>query len=186
MINTFVVVHLAYAGLQDRTDLICFSRSNLFGATAPQEWMVIPAKDKSGRAVLGSYGAGGWFGCGDFESTEEKSLPPMLEAAIPVLAVTETTAGCFACFSLKAAMMARSSSDFPVPGQRKIRTTGHECERWWRFNTWKKATPAAPVKKTLFPWFTTMSNTPRCSPLSGTDLPSPSSALQERALGGEK
>ena len=48
-----------------------------------------------------------------------KNAPPMFEAAIPVLAVTETTAGFFACFFLRAAMIARSSSDFPVPSRRK-------------------------------------------------------------------
>ena len=43
----------------------------------------------------------------------------MFEAAIPVLAVTETTAGFFACFFLRAAIIARRSSDFPVPAQPK-------------------------------------------------------------------
>ena len=41
----------------------------------------------------------------------------MFDAAIPVLAVTETTAGFFACFFLRAAIIARSSNDFPVPGR---------------------------------------------------------------------
>ena len=49
----------------------------------------------------------------------EKNVPPIFEAAIPVLAVTETTAGFFACFFFRAAMIARSNNDFPVPGQCK-------------------------------------------------------------------
>ena len=48
-----------------------------------------------------------------------KNVPPIFEAAIPVLAVTETTPGFFICFFLSAAMIARRSSDFPVPGQQK-------------------------------------------------------------------
>ena len=48
-----------------------------------------------------------------------KNVPPMFEAAIPVLAVTETTPGFFTCFFLRAAMIARSSNDFPVPSQQK-------------------------------------------------------------------
>ena len=39
----------------------------------------------------------------------------MLEAAIPVLAVTDTTSGFFACLLLSAAMIAFKSKDFPVP-----------------------------------------------------------------------
>ena len=50
---------------------------------------------------------------------EVKNIPPMFEAAIPVLAVTETTSGFFMCFFLRVAMIARSSNDFPVPGQQK-------------------------------------------------------------------
>ena len=49
----------------------------------------------------------------------EEGVPPIFEAAIPVLAVTETTAGFFTCFFLRAAMIARSRSDFPVPGRPK-------------------------------------------------------------------
>ena len=58
------------------------------------------------RKGLRTWGSGG-----------PKNVPPMFEAAIPVLAVTETTAGFFACFFLRDAIIARSSSDFPVPGQ---------------------------------------------------------------------
>lgn len=50
----------------------------------------------------------------------EKNAPPMFEAAIPVLAVTEITAGSFTCFLLSEEIMALSSSDFPVPGQPKM------------------------------------------------------------------
>jgi hypothetical protein len=39
----------------------------------------------------------------------------MFEAAIPVLAVTEITAGSLACFFLKAEIMALSNRDFPLP-----------------------------------------------------------------------
>ncbi len=44
-------------------------------------------------------------------------MPPMLEAAIPVLAVTETTSALFACFFLRAVIMALRSKDFPVPAR---------------------------------------------------------------------
>lgn len=40
----------------------------------------------------------------------------MFEAAIPVLAVTDTTSGLFACLRRRADMMALSSRLFPVPG----------------------------------------------------------------------
>jgi len=40
----------------------------------------------------------------------------MFAAAIPVLAVTETASGWLSYFFSKAAMIARSSSDFPHPG----------------------------------------------------------------------
>ena len=58
----------------------------------------------------------------------------MFEAAIPVLAVTETTAGFFACFFLRAAMIARSSNDFPVPSQhkRQIGERAREIYKRWR------------------------------------------------------
>jgi hypothetical protein len=49
------------------------------------------------------------------------NVPPIFEAAIPVLAVTETTAGFFVCFFLREAIIARSKSDFPVPVQPKTR-----------------------------------------------------------------
>jgi len=48
-----------------------------------------------------------------------KNVPPMFEAAIPVLAVTEMTPGFFTCFFLRVAMIVWSSNDFPVPGQQK-------------------------------------------------------------------
>jgi len=93
----------------------------------------------------------------------------MFEAAIPVLAVTETTAGFFACFFLRAAIIARSSSDFPVPSRQKytklVAANAGELGRLWM---WTTHVPAAPVKKTFFPSSTTISNTLFCSSFSGT------------------
>lgn len=45
----------------------------------------------------------------------DSAAPPMLDAAIPVLAVTEIASGFFACFLRRAEIIARSSNDFPVP-----------------------------------------------------------------------
>jgi uncharacterized protein YbjT (DUF2867 family) len=45
----------------------------------------------------------------------------MLEAAMPVLAVTETASGLDACFFLSAIMMAFKSKDFPVPFHDNVR-----------------------------------------------------------------
>jgi hypothetical protein len=49
----------------------------------------------------------------------------MLEAAIPVLAVTETTSGLDACFFLSAVMMALKSKDFPVPTKEAASSSTH-------------------------------------------------------------
>lgn len=46
------------------------------------------------------------------------SVPPILEAAIPVDAVIEMTSGVLACFLWRAEIIARSRSDFPVPKTR--------------------------------------------------------------------
>ncbi|KAK3899503.1 hypothetical protein C8A05DRAFT_18062 [Staphylotrichum tortipilum] len=67
-------------------------------------------------------------------------MPPMLQAARPVEAVTATRSGSLTCFFLRSWMMARIRTDLPVP--------------------------AAPVKKTLWPLSTTRLLTWRCSSLS--------------------
>jgi hypothetical protein len=69
------------------------------GAIAPHECSVMPATAYQKLAPDSNW----------------QSAPPMLEAAIPVLAVTETISGFFACFFLSAAMIAFKSNDFPVP-----------------------------------------------------------------------
>jgi hypothetical protein len=56
----------------------------------------------------------------------------MLEAAMPVLAVTETTSGLRTCFFLSAMMMALRSKDFPVPAKDSgitINTNSHRHEK---------------------------------------------------------
>jgi hypothetical protein len=42
-------------------------------------------------------------------------IPPILQAAIPVDAVTATASGLFACFFLSPAMISLSKTDLPVP-----------------------------------------------------------------------
>ncbi|KAK3938360.1 hypothetical protein QBC46DRAFT_265523 [Diplogelasinospora grovesii] len=69
-----------------------------------------------------------------------KVIPPMLQAARPVDAVTATLSGSLACFFFSSAMIARIKTDFPVP--------------------------AGPVKNTLWPLSTTRLLTWRCSLLS--------------------
>lgn len=55
------------------------------------------------------------------EDGYSESLPPMFDAAIPVLAVTEMTSGFLECFLRSAEIIALSSRDFPVP------TEGDSC-----------------------------------------------------------
>lgn len=56
-------------------------------------------------------------------------MPPMFEAAMPVLAVTETAPFFFACFFRSAVIMARRRRDFPVPitnaGRKREVSGGH-------------------------------------------------------------
>ncbi|KAK3295756.1 uncharacterized protein B0H64DRAFT_298200, partial [Chaetomium fimeti] len=66
-----------------------------------------------------------------------KVMPPMLQAARPVEAVTAIRSGSRTNFFLSSWIMARMSTDFPVP--------------------------AGPVKKTLWPLSTTRLFTWRCS-----------------------
>lgn len=89
-------------------------------------------------------------------------IPPMLDAAIPVEAVTATTCGVFACLRCSAEMIARSRCDLPVPVQ--VQGTGQisiyaHVER-------EADSPAAPVKNTFFPSSTTILSTPICSSFS--------------------
>ena len=46
---------------------------------------------------------------------ETGDRPPMLDAAIPVLAVMDTASGLPPCFLRRAAIIARSRRDLPVP-----------------------------------------------------------------------
>ena len=48
-------------------------------------------------------------------SMRGQRVPPTLEAAMPVLAVTEMASRCWENFLRKAATIARSNNDFPVP-----------------------------------------------------------------------
>ncbi|KAK4115240.1 hypothetical protein N656DRAFT_683620, partial [Canariomyces notabilis] len=66
-----------------------------------------------------------------------KVMPPMLQAARPVEAVTATRSGSLAYFFLRSWIIARINTDLPVP--------------------------AGPVKKTLCPFSTTRLLTCRCS-----------------------
>lgn len=70
----------------------------------------------------------------------------MFEAAIPVLAVTDTAVDCFAYFFLRATMMAWSSSDFPVPG--RCESTG---VRGWRVVDVKEARTCSSSEKNVVP-----------------------------------
>src|SRR5258708_27334791 len=101
----------------------------------------------------------------------------MLEAAMPVLAVTETNPGLDACFFLSAIIMARRSNDFPVPAKAtaspSTQTLGKKRRRnkdALRDGTEKaqENVPAEPVKKTFFPSLTTAFITLTCSSLSTT------------------
>ena len=83
----------------------------------------------------------------------------MFMAAIPVLAVVETSSKFFLCFFRRAAMIALRSSDFPVPIQR---------DQGCLINHLRKRIPAAPVKNTLFPSFTAILSTLICSSFSVT------------------
>ena len=120
MISTLVVFHRSSAGLHLRMHFICLSRSDWPGVTAPQEWTVMPVKHSQTRrrwSIDEVINVRKCFRCRVSAGRREGNVPPIFEAAIPVLAVTETTPG-FLCFFLRVAMMARSSSDFPVPGER--------------------------------------------------------------------
>ena len=66
----------------------------------------------------------------------------MLEAAIPVLAVTETTSGLDACFFLSAVMMALKSKDFPVPTREVASPSTHEKEKKKKVKAQKKYLPS--------------------------------------------
>lgn len=76
----------------------------------------------------------------------KENIPPMFEAAIPVLAVTDTAVDCFAYFFLRATMMAWSSSDFPVPG--RCESTG---VRGWRVVDVKEARTCSSSEKNVVP-----------------------------------
>lgn len=93
---------------------------------------------------------------------ECKVVPPMLQAAIPVDAVTAMASGLFTCFFFRPAMISRSRTDLPVPvGPLSLFTpsgSGREDHD----------TPALPVKKMLLPSPTTYCKTFCCSILSVT------------------
>jgi len=55
-----------------------------------------------------------------------ENLPPMLDAAIPVLAVTDTTSGFLAYFLRRAVMIALKSKDLPVPVFAPYMSSGKE------------------------------------------------------------
>src|SRR6267154_594370 len=103
----------------------------------------------------------------------------MLEAAMPVLAVTETTSGLRACFFLRAMIMALRSKDFPVPTRtaaspsiqtlivmKKI-TKNKDAPRDGTEKA-RENVPAEPVKNTFLPSSTTSFITLTCSSLSTT------------------
>ncbi|KAI0305108.1 hypothetical protein B0F90DRAFT_1701361 [Multifurca ochricompacta] len=78
-------------------------------------WVVFQ-RDKAERAVLMQLMSLSMLSTvGAIAPHECNVIPPILEAAIPVLAVTETISGFFACFLLSAVMIAFNSRDFPVP-----------------------------------------------------------------------
>ena len=99
--STLVSFHLLKAGLQVLIQLICLSMLCMPGVTAPQECIVMPSPKSSVLHVV----------------YVTMNLPPMLDAAIPVLAVIEITAWFLEYFFLKADIIARSSNDFPEPSQ---------------------------------------------------------------------
>lgn len=113
MINTFVFLHLSAAGLHDRTDLSCFSRSVCPGVIPPQAWMVNPVAKESEIQVLSK---GSPHSRARFVGHDD--APFMLHAAIPVLAITDIAVGVFLYFIPSPMMIAPSSIDFPVPNRR--------------------------------------------------------------------
>lgn len=83
----------------------------------------------------------------------------MLQAAIPVDAVTATASGVAAYFFRSDAMISRRRTDLPVPA--------HVSKGGGSPKT-KRNAPAEPVKKRLFPSLTTCWSTFCCSELSTT------------------
>lgn len=109
-------------------------------------------------------------------------VPPMLDAAMPVLAVTETCSGFFACFLRNPAMIARRSSDLPVPDQGDMPSAPYIP-----WPPWENA-PADPVKNTFFPSSTTIFMTAICCSFNATCFLAPvsSSGTADARTCGEK